>query len=181
MELWDLYTRDRERTGETMVRGAPPTDGRYHLVVHVCIFNSNNQMLIQQRQPFKSGWSNLWDVTVGGSAVAGDNSQRAAERDVAEELGYSLSLKDEMPALTLYFSHGFDDVYVLEREIDLNALRLQPEEVQAVRWASLDDIRAMIADGRFIPYSPVYMELLFSLHATHSFYTHGDRTRPTVG
>lgn len=60
-ELWDLYTKDRERAGRTHRRGDPMKDGEYHLAVHVCIFNSRNEMLIQQRQPFKEDWSNMWD------------------------------------------------------------------------------------------------------------------------
>ena len=51
-------------------------------------------MLIQHRQPFKSGWSDLWDITVGGSAVSGDTSQTAAEREVLEEIGYKLDLSN---------------------------------------------------------------------------------------
>ena len=61
MELLDLYTEDRVRTGKTMVRGTVVPEGLCRLVVHVCIFDSRGRMLIQQRQPFKSGWSNYWD------------------------------------------------------------------------------------------------------------------------
>ena len=75
MELFDLYTADRQKTDRTMVRGEPTPKGFYRMVVHVCIFNLEGQMLIQQRQPFKRGWSNLWDVTVGGGARARDSSR----------------------------------------------------------------------------------------------------------
>ena len=71
MELWNLYDRDRHPTGEILERGKPVPPGRYHLVVHVVIFNSKGEMLIQQRQPFKEGWPNLWDITVGGSPLPG--------------------------------------------------------------------------------------------------------------
>lgn len=49
-------------------------DGEYHPVIHVCIFNSRNQLLVQQRHPFKEGWPNMWDVTVGGSVLQGESS-----------------------------------------------------------------------------------------------------------
>ena len=101
MEIWDLYTKDRIKTEETMVRGEKITKGFYRLVVHVCIFNSRGEMLIQQRQPFKSSWSNMWDITVGGSAISGDTSQSAAERKVYEEIGFKLSLDGIRPALTI--------------------------------------------------------------------------------
>ena len=84
MEIWDLYDKDRIKTGETMVRVSKFKENTYHLVVHVCIFNLEGKMLIQQRQPFKDGWPNMWDITVGGSAVSGDTSQLAAEREVYE-------------------------------------------------------------------------------------------------
>ena len=163
MELWDLYDRDRIPTGETHERGKPLPKGRYHMVVHVVIFNSQGQMLIQQRQPFKEGWPNLWDITVGGSAVAGDTSRTAAQREVMEEIGLAIDLSEEQPKLTLPFDCGFDDIYTLVMDVDLSALTLQESEVQAVRWAGEEEILAMLADRRFIPYHQAFIQLLFAL------------------
>lgn len=118
-------------------------------------------MLIQQRQPFKAGWPNMWDVSVGGSAIAGESSQSAAEREVLEELGYELSLKNNRPVLTIHFEDGFDDIYMVEKDLNMEALRLQPEEVQAVKWASLEEILQMIEVGVFIPYHKELIRLLF--------------------
>ncbi len=163
MEYWDLYDRDRIPTGETHQRGKPLPEGRYHMVVHVVIFNTKGEMLIQQRQPFKAGWPNLWDITVGGSAVAGDTSRTAAEREVMEEIGLAIDLSDAQPKLTIPFDVGFDDVYTLVMDVDLTKLHLQESEVQAVKWASEEEILAMLADGRFIPYHRAFIQLLFAL------------------
>lgn len=174
MEYWDLYTADRQKTGQTMVRGELQPAGLYRLVVHVCIFNAVGELLIQQRQPFHAGWSNLWDVTVGGSAIAGESSQRAAERELGEELGLILSLGALRPALTVSFPGGFDDIYLLQKEVDLSALRLQPEEVQNVRWANRETVFAMVDAGAFIPYRKCFLELLFALQDEHGIYTKSD-------
>ena len=163
MEIWDLYTRDRIPTGEVHQRGMPLPDGRYHMVVHVVIFNTKGEMLIQQRQPFKSGWPNLWDITVGGSAVAGDTSRTAAERETLEEIGLAIDLSREQPRLTIPFDVGFDDIYTLTMDVDLSSLRLQESEVQAVRWAGESEILSMLADRQFIPYHRAFIQLLFAL------------------
>ncbi|MBQ7849640.1 MAG: NUDIX domain-containing protein [Clostridia bacterium] len=173
MELWDLYDIDHNKTGEVHERGKPVPEGRYHMVVHVIIFNSAGQMLIQQRQPFKEGWPNMWDVSVGGSAVTGDNSRTAAQRETLEELGLALDLSHERPKLTIHFSVGFDDVYTVVRDVDLSSLRLQESEVQAVRWAGEAEIQQMIAGGTFIPYHPALISLLFQLRDRR-----GNITRP---
>ena len=177
MELFDLYTRDRIRTGRTMVRGDKVPEGLYRLVVHVCIFDPEGRMLIQQRQPFKKGWSNMWDITVGGCAVAGDTSQAAAEREVREEIGLELDLQDERPTMTTTFEGGFDDYYVLTRDVDLSSLHLQYEEVQTVRWAEKEEILRMIDDGQFISYEKSLIELLFFFRNHSGTHTKGDLTR----
>ena len=174
MELFDLYTADREKTGKTMVRGEPTPEGYYRLVVHICIFDGQGRMLIQQRQPFKHGWSNMWDISVGGSAVAGDDSRSAAERETREELGLEIDLKDERPTMTIYWEHGFDDYYVLTRNVDLDTLTLQPEEVQTVRWADKEEILQMIDDRTFIPYEKSLIELLFYRRNRRSSHTRND-------
>ena len=163
MEFWDLYDRDRIPTGETHQRGKPLPADRYHMVVHVVIFNTKGEMLIQQRQPFKEGWPNMWDITVGGSAVAGDTSRTAAQREVMEEIGLAIDLSEEQLKLTIPFDVGFDDVYTLVMDVDLTTLHLQESEVQAVRWASEEEILAMLADGQFIPYHRAFIQLLFAL------------------
>ena len=122
MELFDLYTAEREKTGKTMARGEPVPEGFYRLVVHVCIFDPQGRMLIQQRQPFKRGWSNLWDLSVGGAAVSGDTSRTAAERETREELGLDVDLSRERPSLTVHWEHGFDDYYTVTRQVDPESL-----------------------------------------------------------
>ena len=162
--MWDVYDRDRRLTGRTMRRGDEMAAGDYHLVVHVCLFNAEGEMLIQQRQPFKQGWSGMWDVTVGGSAVAGDSSQSAAQRETLEEIGHRLDLRDIRPQLTINFPTGFDDYYLIEAPgLDANRLKLQYEEVKQVKWADKEEITRMIDTNEFIPYRKSLIDLLFHM------------------
>ena len=164
MERFDLYDSRRRFTGRTIARGEDVPDGLRRLVVHVCVFNAKGEMLIQQRQPFKEGWPNLWDVSVGGGVQAGETTQQAARRELQEELGLEFDFENETPMLTTTFRKGFDDLYIIHLEPGLDTLRLQPEEVQAVRWANKDEVLAMIENGTFIPYSRPLMEYIFFRH-----------------
>lgn len=161
MELWDVYDRDRVKTGKTMLRGAEFEEDAYHLVVHVCVFGSDGRMLIQQRQPFKEGWPNFWDVSVGGSAVAGEDAPTAASRELFEELGVKIDLTGVRPHLTVNFDHGFDDFFLVEKDVEVSELKFQYEEVQGAKWATREEIRAMIDEGTFIPYRKALIDLLF--------------------
>lgn len=163
MEIQDLYDINRIKTGETTIRGNKIKKGRYRLTILICIFNSENKMLIQHRQPFKNPWPNLWDVTVGGSSIAGETSQDAAERELFEEIGLKLNFDNMRPALTINFDGGFNDVYLINNDVNANSLTLQQEEVKEVKWASMYEIISMIDENIFIPYNKNYIELLFYL------------------
>ena len=129
-------------------------------------------MLIQQRQSYKEGWPGLWDISVGGSAVKGENSQTAAEREVLEELGINLDLQSIRPKLTIQFERGFDDVYLVEKEVDLKDLKLQEEEVQDAKWVTKEEILQRIESEEFIPYYKNLIRLFFDMRNQYGCIQH---------
>ena len=151
-EIWDIYDNQRIKTGRTMIRSHQFEDGDLHLVVHLCIFNTNGELLIQQRQMDKEDFPNMWDISVGGSALAGETPQQAIMREAQEELGISFDLSETRPQFTINFEEGFDDTFLVIADVNLNDLSLQEEEVQAVKWASRQEIFQMMAEGSFILY-----------------------------
>ena len=160
-EIIDLYNVNRIPTGKTARRGEPLPDGTYRMVVHVCIFNSRNEMLIQRRADDIVRWPGLWDVSVGGGASAGDDSQSTAQRETAEELGLEIDFRNIRPVMTVNFSDGFDDFYTVEMDVSIDELSLQKEEVAEAKWASRQEIEEMIGAGIFIPYQRDLLGYLF--------------------
>lgn len=161
MEILDLYDIDRRKTGRTYVRGDMVPKDSYRLIVHAAIFDQN-KLLIQQRADEKK-MGGKWDISCGGACQSGEDSQDAIARELYEELGLCLNFKKVRPALTINFDVGFDDFYIINKKIDLKKLILQKEEVKDVRIASLDEVLAMVDDGRFLSYRKSFIRLLFDL------------------
>ena len=103
----------------------------------------------------------MWDITVGGAVTSGENSLEGAHRELLEEIGLDISFQDMAPAFTTTFQGGFDDIYIITAAPDISQLKLQYEEVQAVRWADKEEILSMIENGSFIPYNKAFIEYLF--------------------
>ena len=163
MEILDLYDRERIKTKETVVRGSPVPKDRYHLVIHICIFNHNNEMLIQKRSTSKASWPGLWDVSVGGAVQQGNTSWQQAQLELMEELGVNLDFSQLRPSLTVNFPVGFDDFYLLNMDLNIHSLHLQAEEVDEIMWASEEKILTMIEEEVFIPYYPGLISTLFAM------------------
>ncbi|WP_395940854.1 GNAT family N-acetyltransferase [Bacillus sp. FJAT-22090] len=152
MEIWDIYNAHREKTGRTHVRGEEMQKGDFHTVVHVWIMNEKEQLLIQQRQPWKTGWPNMWDCAAAGSAILGDTTEMAAIREVKEELGIDLQMEYAEVLFTIKFERGFDDHFLVKQNVDIEEVTLQYEEVANARWATIAEIRELVQSGEFIPY-----------------------------
>jgi len=173
MEEFDLYDRERLPSGKKIARGKTPPDGLYHVVVHVCIFNSAGEMLIQKRSRLKRAWSGLWDFSLGGAVQAGETSAQAAQRELSEELGLNFDFSNLRPKFTFNFASGFDDVYVLFLNPDLEKLQLQADEVSEVKWATKEDIHQMIDAGAFIDYHHSVIDFLFEIKDESSMFKNG--------
>ena len=119
MEKFDLYDDNRQLIGKVLNRGESCGKGENRVVIHVCVFNSKNELLIQQRASTKKTWPSLWDISLGGCTISGETSKESAHRELLEELGIDYDFTDNKPYLTINFENGFDDYYFIEKDIDI--------------------------------------------------------------
>ena len=166
-EMTDVYDANRRLTGKTVPRGQNGP-GEYRLIVHTCVF-SCDRMLIQLRSPKKKSLGGYWDVSAGGQVDAGERSEQGAARELREELGMDRVILPGNRVATIRFDYGFDDFYCLE--YDDEEITLQESEVSDWRWASLEEIIAMIEDRTFIQYTESFIRRLFALHVSGGFWS----------
>ena len=163
MEKLDLYNYKRQKTDKIISRDEKIPQNYYRLVVHACIFNSKGELLIQQRTKNKKHWPCLWDLSVGGGVQSGEDSQDAIKREVMEELGVEIDNTNLSPAVSINFSQGFDDTYIIKMDVDINDLILQQCEVQRVKWATKKEVFQLLENNQFIPYKNGYIDLIFEM------------------
>ncbi len=169
-EVMDVYDKHQIPTGLTCCRGKWEK-GRLRSIVHVCVFNSKGELLIQHRVQDKESWPGLWDISIGGHIDAGEYSQQGAQRELKEELGIEEDFSDSRPALTLSFSGGYDNFYIIKKDLNTDELILQKEEVQEAMWASEEKILELIKNGSFIPYKTSLIKLLFNMNEENGAHT----------
>ncbi|WP_409273440.1 NUDIX hydrolase [Neobacillus sp. SCS-31] len=158
-EFWDVYDRNRNKTGRTAIRGEKLAPGEFHLVVHIWILNSNGEYLIQKRAPHVKGFPNMW-ATTGGAAVMGDDSAAACVRETKEELGIIPDMENAEVAFTVFREASISDVWLVRQNVDIAECVLQKEEVSAVKWATPEEILSMANRGEFVHYR--YLHELFA-------------------
>ena len=154
-ELWDLYDANRNRTGKTHERSPHLPQGTYHIVAHVWMRNDKGEWLVSKRTPNKD-FPNMWETT-GGSALAGEDSLTAALREAKEELGVTLDPEkgvlfrtDRRDRRDYPACPDFRDVWMFSLEWPIENIVLQENETCGAKWATDEEIYAMMERGEFI-------------------------------
>lgn len=147
MERRDLYNIEKQRTGETILKGETIPIDRYILVVLVLIENSKNEILVQKRSIQKDGEYGL----TSGHPKAGENSVQGMITEIREELGLNVQPDELKLAYTERDDKKrcFFDLYYLKKDFEIKDLKLQKEEVDFVQWCSLKEIEEICLRGEF--------------------------------
>ena len=163
MEIFDVCDENGRPTGETVERGAAHRDGVLHRTAHVWIIREQEgrvQVLLQKRSLSKDSFPGLYDTSSAGHVPAGSEVLPSALRELEEELGLHAEESDLEYAGRFRIRyekvfHGglFRDneiawVYVCRRPVEIAALRLQPEEVEEVRWFDAEKVAEEIRTSR---------------------------------
>lgn len=147
MELLDLYDEDGKRLGITIERGEKPKEGNVMLSI-VFIRNSKGKYLIQKTSEEKGSKYS----STGGHVTHNENGISTIIRELKEELGLDVN-KDELQNIALV-KHPkgpcIINLYLINKDIDINTLKLQTEEVESVTWMSKDEIISLINEDKFL-------------------------------
>ncbi len=145
MELRDLYDENRKLTGETIYKGQDVPKGCYYITVVVFIQNNKNEFLLQKRVKKKDG---KW-ATTGGHPVSGETSKQGIITEIKEELGINVVEENVKLFKTIKTEDDFVDIYYLKEDIDIKEVKIQKEEVEDVKWATIEEIQKMIQQEIF--------------------------------
>ena len=161
MELWDIYDRNKKRTGRTMERNDwNMKEGDFHLTVLAIIERPDGKYLITKRVMTKSWAPGWWEVS-GGAAQAGEESVEAVRREVLEETGidvtnadggYVFTYKRENPGEG---DNYFVDVYKFIKDVKDEDVHVQTEEALGYRFVTKEEIEQIADKGEFLHYDRI--------------------------
>src|SRR5574344_1419799 len=147
MEYLALYDDFDNLLNEKVLRSQKLNidDGKYFRIVIIFRENSNHEFLIQKCSEEKD---NVF-ATTGGHVQYNVSSIKTAQQEILEELGINVVL-DELKLIKTYkYPKAYQDVYYLKKDININDLKLQLEEVSYVEWMSIDKIEQLIKNNLF--------------------------------
>lgn len=161
MELWDIYDKNKQRTGRTMKRNDwCLKDDEYHLTVLGVVARPDGRFLITKRVMTKQWAPGWWEVS-GGAAQAGEESLDAVLREVREETGLDCSDAEGGYMFTYHRENPgegdnyFVDVYRFIRDFDEADLKLQTEETAGYMLATAEEIKGLADEGIFLHYDSI--------------------------
>ena len=149
-EWFPLVNEEGETIGKATRQECHGGSKLLHPVVHLHIFNKRGDLYLQKRSMSKDIQPGKWDTAVGGHIDYGENVEEALRREAWEELGI-LDFTPQLIKRYVFESnvekelvHSFRTVYEGPFEID-------PQELDAGRFWSTEEIKANLGKGVFTP------------------------------
>ena len=148
MEYFDVLNEQGEFTDKVETREVCHEKGLWHRAIYGFIFNEKGEVLLQKRSQSKKLWPGLWDITAGGHVLAGEFGEQALIREVKEELGIEIK-QEEIRYLVGSISSNvkgnivnnhFNECYIITKQIDIDQIKLQKEEVEEIKWFTEQEI-----------------------------------------
>ena len=143
IEYLNLYDKDGNLVDERGIRGEK-TD-KLKGISSIYIENFNNEFLIQKTSKSRN---NDYSTT-GGHVIYGSNFLETIINEVREELGIDISNEDIKEAGSYIDGYYYIKVFYLKKNLDINDLNLSKEEVDYVKWLSMDTINELIEKKKF--------------------------------
>lgn len=143
MEIRDLYDINRKLIGKTIKRRDEIPENTYIMMVVIFIQNDNNEFLIQKRSMDKGG---KW-ATTGGHPKSGESSLQGILTEVKEELG--IKIGNPILFKQANVKNTVCDLYYIKDNIDISNITIQNEEVDDVKWATVDEINNLMNNDEF--------------------------------
>ena len=147
-DFFDVLNSDGTYSGEVASRKECHEKGLWHRAVIIFVINKEGKILLQKRSANKKLWPNLWDLTAGGHVLAGELGYQAIIREAKEELNIDVK-KEELIFVGSFASENttsniinrhINEFFIIEKDVDIDDITLQEEEVQEVRWFTKEEI-----------------------------------------
>ncbi len=126
-----------------------------HRAVHMLLFNSAGELLLQKRSIWKDRNPGRWDSSAAGHVDSGEEYLQAAEREMREELGIEAPPLTKLGKLTPCEQTGYEFIEVLRGHHD-GPFFPAPMEVETVAFFPMEKIRQWIA-AHPENFSPVFL------------------------
>lgn len=153
MEYWDLYNKKGKLKHIVIKKGMPMRKGQYHLISEGWIYRSDKKFIIQRRSLEKSSFPGMWYCSAGGSCISGETSKEGMKREFFEELGIDIPIEEIRLKRIVTGKNFIFHIFLVRKDIDLEDLTLQKEEVMDVALATEEEIFQMIDKKIFISLS----------------------------
>ncbi len=156
-ELVDIIDPvSNKRTGKSVMKSVAHAQGIWHPAVHVWIYNSKGEVLLQHRAKCKKLFPDKWDISVGGHVGFKEKIVDVAVREVKEEIGLSISKTDLKKVFSFKWhvlandgiiNNEFVTVFLLEYNGLVKDLVLQKEEVDDARFFTIPFLKKEIVNN----------------------------------
>ena len=151
-EILDLYDNNFNRLNKTIIRRVDEIPNGTNIMQSYILIKNEDKYLLEQtteRNNYK------WAIP-GGHVLTGETTEVTLKRELEEELGIRDIKYKKVDTIKFPYNNYIFNVFYSNTIVDINLLKLQPDEVIKVKWYTKEEILELI-ENDMIPRGYAYI------------------------
>ncbi len=168
-ELIDIVDENNDSLNLQKMKSDVHKKDLWHRTAHIWIYNSKGEILLQLRAKDKKLYPGKWDISASGHISANEEPIISALRELEEELGVSVT-EDDLEFIQIRKKESnvgkivneFYYVYFLKFNGEVNSLKLQKEEVEAIQFLSISTVEEDLENHyeKYFPHGDYWFDII---------------------
>ena len=151
-EILDLYDNNFNKLNKTIIRRVDEIPNGTNIMQSYILIKNEDKYLLEQtteRNNYK------WAIP-GGHVLTGETPEVTLKRELEEELGIRDIKYKKVDTIKFPYNNYIFNVFYSNTIVDINLLKLQPDEVIKVKWYTKEEILELI-ENDMIPRGYAYI------------------------
>ena len=157
-EYLDIVDENGKLTGERELRSVCHAKGLWHRTVRIYLFRKRDdevELIIHSFLIKRKANPNMWTASFGGHIKSGSTAEESIITELKEEINLNPEIRNLIKGFDTRFcisydsivNHEYTSIFYLPYDDDIEKLIFNDDEIQQVKWSSLEQIEKAIINN----------------------------------
>ncbi len=154
-EFIDMVDKDDNVIGRDTRKNVHSSTS-WHRGVHILVFNSRDELILQVRDSKRDKYPGVYDISVSGHVESGETFDEAMKREAEDEMGISEPRPEKIAKIRMNYGDVNDNMVSVIYKLQYDGkVSFGKDEITAIEFVHVEELKKLVMEspGKFAPFA----------------------------